>query len=218
MPKHTVYILGPMRNRRLFNFPAFDAMQTRLEEVGIKAISPADLDRQHGFDPVTLPNDWDWSELPPELDLDKLIERDVRAILSRATAWVALPGWEQSVGAIAEAHLCKWKRLPRLDPDNHFQPWEEDTNILHVADHITSEDRREQYGHPAVHWRKTVDAMYALMPGLFARKPEPWEWGMMVNIDKIARFTNKPKHDTLVDMTGYPRCIQLVFEYGENPL
>jgi hypothetical protein len=43
-----VYIAGPMRGIPEFNFPAFDAA-ARGRAMGLEIISPAELDRAHGF-------------------------------------------------------------------------------------------------------------------------------------------------------------------------
>ena len=53
-----VYIAGPMRGRKLFNFPAFDAAKKEIGDMGCIALSPADLDREAGFNPESLPEDY----------------------------------------------------------------------------------------------------------------------------------------------------------------
>ena len=50
----TVYVAGPMRGKKFFNFPAFDDAKEDLESQGFSVISPADLDRAVGFDPEIL--------------------------------------------------------------------------------------------------------------------------------------------------------------------
>lgn len=108
-----VYILGPMRDYKWFNFPAFDSAADRLRERGYTPISPADIDRSMGFNPFALPEDWDWHTIPDSLNLKEIIARDLAA-LGDCRAYVALPGWEHSVGACAELAVAKWHGLTQL--------------------------------------------------------------------------------------------------------
>jgi hypothetical protein len=116
-----VYILGPMRGKPLYNFPDFDEAAYHVRWKGHDATNPADLDRKAGFDPSTLPEDHDWSKLPAGLDQQGIIERDLKA-LRNCNAYVALEGWENSVGARAEKGLLDWQGAIRLDPET-LQPW-----------------------------------------------------------------------------------------------
>lgn len=96
-----VYIAGPMSGHELFNFPAFDAARDLLLNVYWQPVSPADIDREYGFDPASLPSDYDWSKLPDDLDMKEVVERDIKALLE-CDAIFMLNGWEKSVGARAE--------------------------------------------------------------------------------------------------------------------
>ena len=44
-----IYIAGPMRGYEKFNVPTFDLARDLWQEAGWNVISPADLDREHGF-------------------------------------------------------------------------------------------------------------------------------------------------------------------------
>lgn len=116
MKTYNVYILGPMRNRPLYNFPAFDAMAGKIWDKGFGVINPAQLDREAGFDPHTLPADHDYSVLPDSMKLDDIVNRDLDA-LKQCNAYVALDGWEKSSGATAEKAVLDWKKATRLDPE-----------------------------------------------------------------------------------------------------
>lgn len=91
------YLAGPMRGFHKFNFPAFDAAAEEIRKLGWEVISPADIDRENGFDP----------EDDEEPDLLPIIKRDVKAILE-CDAIIMLPGWENSTGANAEIGLAYW--------------------------------------------------------------------------------------------------------------
>ena len=109
----TIYIAGPMRGIDQFNFPAFDAARDRFLAWGYNVISPADMDRQAGFDPL--------SSLEPADSgaLGEVILRDVQAITGSLRpfsdvhhdAIALLPGWEKSRGAAVEVALGKFLGL-----------------------------------------------------------------------------------------------------------
>ncbi len=42
--KPTIYIAGPMRGFKDYNYPAFDRQQTVLEKQGWRVINPAEMD------------------------------------------------------------------------------------------------------------------------------------------------------------------------------
>lgn len=105
-----VYIAGPMRGIPLYNFPAFDAAASELRDEGHEVVNPADLDRDTGMDPLALPSDWDWNDLPPSVDSNTFADRDLEA-LRGCDAIYLLKGWQQSTGAMAEYHVAKWRGL-----------------------------------------------------------------------------------------------------------
>lgn len=109
--RKTIYCAGPMRRIRHFNFPAFDAAAKRLRAEGWNVISPAELDREHGFDETAFPDDYDWIDLKKaNFSLDDAIDRDVAAI-KKCDAIYMLAGWENSAGAKAEKGLAEWRGL-----------------------------------------------------------------------------------------------------------
>ena len=106
-----IYIAGPMRGIRHFNFPAFDAARDLLTETGWNPISPADLDRATGFDEKAFPDDYDWIDLKKiGFSVHDAIDRDVEAIKS-CDAIYMLKGWENSKGAKAEKAMAEWLGL-----------------------------------------------------------------------------------------------------------
>lgn len=112
MVRETVYIAGPMRGIPLFNFPAFDRAAELLRSLGHVPINPADFDRHEGFDPTSLPADFDWRDLDAiGFNLREAAERDLVAIVQAATAILLLPGWERSKGARAERAVAEWLGL-----------------------------------------------------------------------------------------------------------
>ena len=93
-----VYIAGPMTGIDKFNFPAFDQAAMWLGRCGYDVVSPAQLDRDAGFDP---------KDYLPERDLAGIVRRDVNAVLECDSIFM-LDGWEKSRGARAEWELAVW--------------------------------------------------------------------------------------------------------------
>lgn len=104
------YLAGPMRNHFRYNFPAFDAAAADLRSQGLSVVNPAEIDRHNGFDPVTLPDDWDWRELPKDLDLRQTVRNDLIALVTCDSIHL-LPGWQDSKGATAERAVAEWVGL-----------------------------------------------------------------------------------------------------------
>ena len=100
-----VYLAGPMRGIRDFNFPAFKEGADHLRRLGHDVFSPAERDLAEVGDIF----DSDTG------DLEEIIRRgfSLREALAADMVWIArhgeavvlLPGWETSKGATAEAAL-----------------------------------------------------------------------------------------------------------------
>lgn len=190
MPK-LCYIAGPMRGIAYFNFPAFDAATIEVEALGYTPISPADLDRDAGFD---------FSKLPADTDLESIgfslldaIDRDVDA-LKECDAIYMLQGWEKSKGARAEFALAEWMGLDVI----HQQP----EDVLVEALRITLGDRNAQYGPPDQDFRRTA-AMWSALKGVTF---EPRDVALFMVCLKLSREVHQRKRDNWVDIAGYARC------------
>lgn len=97
--KKTVYIAGKMRGVPYYNWPKFDAASGRLAGLGFNVLSPADMDREVGFDPCKLS---EWDKLPDSFDLSAAIERDNAAIDKSDAIYVISDGISTSTGGMAE--------------------------------------------------------------------------------------------------------------------
>ena len=109
MPKK-IYIAGPMRGHKFYNFPAFDAAEARLRRLGYDVVNPAALDRARGIHPETFPEDWDWHKTPEGFDLKAVALECLRQV-SECDGVLLLPGFGYSSGAMAEYKLAQWLRL-----------------------------------------------------------------------------------------------------------
>ena len=106
MSKGTVYIAGPMRGIPLFNFPEFDRAAVTWQARGWTVVSPADMDREKGFDPAH-----DSTTGTDSNFLRDAIKRDVLAIIDKCSAIALLSGWEKSRGARVELALARFLGL-----------------------------------------------------------------------------------------------------------
>jgi len=97
-----------------FNFPAFDAMRVRLTAMGFDVVSPADIDREHGFDGTTwmiAHPDWDWNVIPVHLDYEEIMKRDFEA-LKTCDAIVMFGAYADSKGAMREWNYATELSIP----------------------------------------------------------------------------------------------------------
>jgi Domain of unknown function (DUF4406) len=101
-----VYIAGPMRGIKDFNFPAFDAAAAELRALGHEVFNPTERDRAvHGDDVNNSPTG-DLSDVP-QFNLRDALGDDLAWICREADAVVALDGWENSKGATAEVATAR---------------------------------------------------------------------------------------------------------------
>lgn len=106
-----LYLAGPMRDYPSYNFPAFDAAAARLRAAGYSVVSPAEMDRDLGFDP-----DVDEAD---DAFVDGALRRDVRAIAG-CDAVALLDGWQASQGVAVELQVARALGLDLLD--EHGRP------------------------------------------------------------------------------------------------
>ncbi len=84
-------------------------------------------------------------------------------------------------------------------------------NILHEADKLTAGDRQEVYGHPAANY----STLAAVWSELFGLQFDAVMVQQMLIAMKLVRAINSPDHiDTLVDIAGYARTIQMTIDDG----
>jgi hypothetical protein len=180
-----VYIAGPMRGRKLYNFPEFDRVGGILLAKGYKVMSPADFDRKIGFDPWELPEDHDWNKVPDGFDVQQAFFRDLGAI-AECDFICLLDGWTDSVGARCEYFAARWLGLQFLVEEGgkiyELGPGWEPASLIHAseipkvvatamasesagalpesilaeAQRITGGDRQAQYGPPDQDFSRTA--------------------------------------------------------------
>lgn len=107
---------------------------------------------------------------------------------------------------------CFHKREQPVDRSDPLR-----AQMLRQAADVTVE-RGKAYGPPAEHFDRTVLALYALMPDLFARPPLPEDWAKCMIIDKLARDAEVPKEDNCIDIAGYAACLYEVRKCDSSEL
>ena len=100
-----LYLAGPMRGLPMHNFPAFDLAAAQLRALGHEVFSPAEHDREIGYDPAVLPTRQQLQQMM-RWDLERVMESEGVAFL---------PGWEQSRGASMERAVAHFLGLPCYD-------------------------------------------------------------------------------------------------------
>lgn len=89
-----LYIAGPMTGYPAFNYPAFEAAEAALREVGYAVLNPAHI----GVHPSWTHADY--------------LRVGLRWLLNSAQGVAVLPGWEHSPGAQVETQLARGLDLP----------------------------------------------------------------------------------------------------------
>ena len=82
------------------------------------------------------------------------------------------------------------------------------SNILEEADKLTSQDRREEYGHPKDNFDDIATMWTAILHTTVTRLEVI---NCMIAL-KLCRARQGYKRDTYVDIAGYARCAEMVIE------
>jgi nucleoside 2-deoxyribosyltransferase len=219
----TLYLAGPMRGHKYYNFDAFLSAEADLRDMGFNVYNPARIDMEAGFDPYSLPCDWDWHALPEGSSMEEYMARDLPLVM-KSDAVACLPEWSGSSGASAEvavANACGkdvyeyengelWKLNVILHRSSSANP----RDILEEAYALTTGDRNAQYGPPDQDFRRTA----AMWSALFGREFKSHEVAMAMACLKLSRLTHSLKRDSVVDLAGYARCLDVcVSESGGYP-
>ncbi len=103
---------------------------------------------------------------------------------------------------------------PTLCPNYFIDDSEDFDTILSEADHLVNGDRRKSYGHPSVHFSRTIGMINSLFSDHLKKPFLPHHWAQMIMLDKQSRCMESPsKRDHWVDGAGYSECGHLCVEY-----
>ena len=124
-PRQRLYLAGPMRGIPYYNYPEFERIKGLLTLMNVDVVSPVDLDRDHGFDAMKLPEGWtvddvDWHRMPEGLEIGAVLARNVKAI-GTTDGIVVMDGWRRSGGSLMEMMAVRAMRLKlyEIEEDTH---------------------------------------------------------------------------------------------------
>ncbi|MFZ4431646.1 MAG: DUF4406 domain-containing protein [Microthrixaceae bacterium] len=106
-----LYLAGPMRGCKEFNFPTFRRGRQRLRAAGYDVFCPAERDEESGFDPTGMEGTTEELERTG-FDLRQALSLGTEFICEKADGIAVLDGWERSSGARAEVALAEALGLP----------------------------------------------------------------------------------------------------------
>jgi hypothetical protein len=99
------YLAGKMTGVPSFNFPLFDAAESKIKELGHDVTSPAEISRRHGVKPDSI--------VTREL-MRLLFAYDLMAVC-KSEMIVLLPGWENSEGVKRELYVAEYLGIPSCE-------------------------------------------------------------------------------------------------------
>ena len=131
-----IYLAGPMRGVKLFNFAAFMDVAMKLRDMGHFVDNPAERDLAVGFDPHL---GLDHPDNMAVFDLKSAFEWDFAAV-TKCDAVVVLPNWKDSKGVQAELVLARALHRDIFEwVDNDLRP-------LVIADYTVTFDIPAEHG------------------------------------------------------------------------
>ena len=97
-----VYLAGPMRYYKGYNFQAFIDEAARLRAAGHEVVSPAEMDMEKYPHINWLELDGEDHPDIPDFSIEDTLFNDFRQIVYNVDGIALLPGWSKSSGATAE--------------------------------------------------------------------------------------------------------------------
>lgn len=85
--------------------------------------------------------------------------------------------------------------------------------VLDTARRVTTIDRNQDYGHPADNHGRTAE-FWSTFLGMEITSEQVC---MMNILQKVSRGMAVLTHDTLVDIAGYSRNVEMIRERGDEP-
>lgn len=115
-----LYLAGPMRGYKDFNFPAFHAKAAELRAEGYEVFSPAERDEKKYGTEVSKSETGSLTDVAATVgfSLREALGADCKWICEEADGIYLMKGWRASKGANAERALCVALGLLIIDEDN----------------------------------------------------------------------------------------------------
>jgi nucleoside 2-deoxyribosyltransferase len=193
-----IYIAGPMRGIKDFNFPAFFEAEKILKKKGYDVWNPARKDKEEGFNP----------RKGNAQNMKYYMTRDLPALL-KCDAICLLPGWEHGKGACIEADVAlagglkvfEFRDGKEKEIGLQYETTLQDhcMNILEEALHITHDDRNKDYDEAVRNHVQIAEIASAIL----RKDIEARDVAIIQIATKLSRESFKHKRDNLVDLAGY---------------
>ena len=88
--------------------------------------------------------------------------------------------------------------------------------VLEEAERIVSGSRRQEYGTPLDNWNDTA-AIWNVLLHKKLKEPLTADDAILCMLGvKLARLAFAPKRDSVVDIAGYARCLEMINEERER--
>jgi len=199
----TVYLSGPMRGYKEFNFPEFYQKADDLRQLGYNVINPAE-----NFEGRT------------DLRYEDYMKLDIKQV-TECDAIAMLEGWEKSDGARVELMVAQTCGLDVLCAESlllekihkrveiKLKGSGSDESILLEANRLVNGDRQDAYGEAYHDFSRTAKIWSAIL----GSDVTPQQVGLCMCGVKISRECNKHKTDNLTDLAGYAQCVENVCNY-----
>lgn len=200
-----VYIAGPMTGIPEFNYPEFHEAERLLGLAGFSSIyNPANIAGGN-----------------TSLEYNYYLREGFKMLLECKTM-VLLPGWKDSRGAKYELALANMLGITVVEftrttcsySGYSFTPLGKDIapdvpkeTICQEADRIVSEDRMNQYGHPADDFKR-IATIWGVILGKEDIRPE--QVAMCMIGTKLSRMCHDISRDSLTDTCGYAKTISMI--------
>jgi len=200
------YLSGPISNggtatleERTANVEASYDPHLYLTQHGVSVINPM---LTHFVDPTGVLDHATWLSSDYE-------------IIAKCDCLLRLPG--ESSGADAEVEFAQRKGIPvyySVDSVLLANEPVEKVSALTEAMEVAGQSRSRDYGHPLENHQRIANLWNAYMEGRNdpSSPLEAEEVAWMMVLLKVAREQHTHKHDSLVDVCGYVRCIELMHE------
>lgn len=218
----TCYIAGPMRGIAAWNFPAFEEAAETLRTWGFTVFSPAERDKEKGWD----------TEYPNARPLWEYMMDDLPDV-AKSSAVFFLPGWRKSQGATLEYLVARSLGIPCYEYETLEWATPVEDEAL-VEDGIGREERHPNSARfheilaslGALHDKKQADYgrgddPFANVRGSQDWGVDPWIGAMVRANDKIRRLQsfiangtlkNESVDDSLRDLAVYAIISLVLFE------
>lgn len=124
-----IYLAGPMRGYKDFNFPAFMTASKYLRAHGHEVFNPAEKDLERDGPEISQSETGDIRDAEAKgFDRRVAIMDDLTFIIQKAEGLVLLPGWQASKGVAAEIATAVFLELPIWEfPEETLEGWDEIT-------------------------------------------------------------------------------------------